>query len=154
MRQLATRFLDGLDIRRCLGKAEHGGGIKIYGGAAGHVVEDNGEWGDSFGEGQKVLKLAFLGRLVVVGIGRQHRVDAANLLEQLGVSQESARGVVSAACPHGNTSGSGVRHDADRKQPFLFIECGGLAGGPAGHEEIDACIDLPVDQGAHCLFIN
>jgi hypothetical protein len=101
-----------------------------------------------------MLELAFLRGLVVVGIRRQYGIDAANLLEQLGLAQQRAGGVVGAAGPHGNTARCGVGNDADGMQPFLFIERCGFACGPAGYEEINTRVDLPVDQRAHCLVIN
>jgi hypothetical protein len=76
------------------------------------------------------------------------------LLEQLGVAQERARGVVGAASPHRNAAGRGIGYEADRMQPFLFVERGCFACRPAGHYEIDACVNLPVNQRAQCLLIN
>ena len=152
--QLAAGLLDGLDVGSGLGQAEDGFGIEVDGGAAGHVVEGDGEGVNGFSEGQKVLELALLGGLVVVGIGGEHGVDAAHLAEAAGEAQQRARGVVGAAGPHRHTAGRGLGYDAQRQQPFLFVQRGRLACGPAGHQKVDAGVDLPVHQRPERRFID
>jgi len=55
-------------------------------------------------QSQKVLKLAFLRGLVVVRIGRKHRVQAAYLLELAGLAHQRTGRVVGAAGPHRHAS--------------------------------------------------
>ena len=74
--ELAAGFLDGLNVVRRGGQARHGLRLEVGGGAAGHVVDADRERIDGAGEGQEVLKLAFLGGLVVVGIGGEHGAEA------------------------------------------------------------------------------
>ena len=45
-----------------------------------------------------------------------------------------------------NAASGGLHDDADGTQPLVFFQCGGLASGTAGDEEVDAGFDLPVDQ--------
>ena len=82
LRQLAAGFLDGLDVGRGPGQADDGLGLQVGGGAAGHVVEAHGQRIDRLGQRQEMLELAFLGGLVVVGIGGEHRAQALDDLRR------------------------------------------------------------------------
>ncbi len=67
LHHVAAGFLDADDVGD-LGEAEDGGGFEVGAGAAGDVVEQDGQ-GGGFGDGAEVLELAFLAGAVVVGVG-------------------------------------------------------------------------------------
>ena len=58
--------------------------------------------------------------------------------KQVGLADEGLGAVVRAAAPYRNAAGSGFDDDAHRVEPLVFFERGGLAGGAAGDQKIDA----------------
>ena len=64
-------------------------------------------------------------------------------------------GVVAAgAGQHRNFALGFFERDLDHAQVLGARERGALAGGAAGHQEIDAGVDLPADQRAQRRFVE
>jgi hypothetical protein len=152
--QLSAGFLDGLDVGRGLGKPEDSCGIEVDSGAAGNVIEGYRNGIDSSGEGEEVLELAFLSGLVVVGIGGENGIDAANLTEKCGEAEQGAGAVVSASGPNRNAACCSVHNYIDGEKPLVLIEGGGFAGGTASHQKVDSRFNLPVDERAQRLLVD
>jgi hypothetical protein len=76
LHDVAAGFLDADDVGN-LGEAEDGGGLEIDAGAAGDVVEQDGQV-RGFRDGAEVLELAFLAGLVVVRVGGEEAVEAVD----------------------------------------------------------------------------
>jgi len=138
LRELAAGFLDGLNISGRCGEARDSLRLEVRSGAAGHVVDADGQRIDSAREGDEVLVLAFLAGLVVVRVGRQNGAEARDALDQSSLADERLGGVVRAATPHRNTPGSGFDDDADGVKPLIFFKSSGFAGGAASHDKVNA----------------
>ena len=105
-------------------------------------------------ESKEVLILAFLGGLVVIRVGGKDAIYATDLLEARGHPEQNAGGVVGAPSPDRDASRGGVNDDVDGVEPLVFLERRRFAGGTAGHQKIDAGVDLPIHQSAQSLLID
>ena len=122
----------------------HGFGQQVDAGAARHVVDHDGNLGLGR-HGLVVLIEPFLGGLVVVRSDHQGRIRPRGLgvLGQL----QGFGGIVGA--------GPGDHHhpffhlvDAGLHHPFVLGvgQGGGFAGGAAGHDAVDASLNLELDE--------
>src|SRR5581483_7754426 len=125
------------------GETEDGFRQQVGAGAAGDVVEEDGQL-DGFGDGAEVLELAFLSGLVVVGVGGEDAGEAVDARELFGVGDGLVGGVVRGSGEDGDAAGGGGDGDFDDAEPLLLGERGGLARGADGHEQVYAVGDLPV----------
>ena len=101
-----------------------------------------------------MLKLALLRGLVVVGVGREHGVHAAQLLQPAHVAQQRAGRVMGAADPHRNPAGRRLDHGANRQQPLFLIQRGCFARRSAGDDKVDSRVNLPVHQRLQRRLVN
>ena len=106
------------------------------------------------GQGQEVPVLAFLSGLVVVGIGGEDAMDAADLAEPLGEPQQGPGRIVCAARPYRDSSRSCIDDDLDRLEPLIFVERCRFAGRTASHQKVDTGADLPIDECAQSRLID
>jgi hypothetical protein len=54
---------------------------------------------------------------------------------------------VCAARPYGYAARCSIGYYSDCEEPLILIERRGFARGTAGHEKVDARVDLPIDKG-------
>src|SRR5208282_3432265 len=151
LRNASRGFLDADDVVD-FGEALHGGRLDVDAGAAGNVVKDDRQrngCGDRF----VVLVQALLRGLVVIRAdgedsGRAERFVVACALDDFG-------GVVAAGA--GNDAHPAARlfdRDLDDAVELRVRERRAFARGAAGHEEIDAGVDLALDETAQRLLIE
>ena len=109
--------------------------------------------GDGGGDGLVVLVEAFLRGLVVVRRDGEDAVDA-QVLQFAGELDDFGGVVAAGAGEHGDLALGLFERDLDHAQMFVARERGALAGGAAGHQEVDACRDLAPHQPAQRGFIQ
>ena len=142
---VAGGFLNAGDVGVGFDEAEDGGWLKIGAGAAGYVVKDDGQLSGAC-DGGKVLELALLRGLVVVGIGAEDGGNAGDAGGEAGAFFCAAGGIVRTAGPDGDAAIGGLGDDAEDAEPFLVGEGRRFRSGAAGDEPVDAAGDLPLDE--------
>ena len=108
---VAGGLLDADDVGD-LGQAEYDGGLEVDAGAAGNVVEQDGQM-RGFCDGAEVAELALLLGLVVVRVGGEDAVEAVELRKLFDVGDGLVGGVVRAAGKDRNASGGSGDGDLD-----------------------------------------
>ena len=132
MLDVAAGFLDADDVGTFVGEGEGGFCGEVDTGAAGHVVDDDGN-GRGFGDGAIVGEEAALVGLVVVGSDREEAADAFEVGAGEGVGE--AKGVVAAKAEHnGEATADGFDDEFLHGGAFVFGHGGGLAGGAEGDD--------------------
>ena len=135
-----------------LGKLRHGLGQQIAAGAAGHIVENDGQ-GAFVCHGGEMGDKTVLGGLIVVGSDHQNGVRP-HLTGVAGVVQ-NVLGVVGAGAGNdGNPSGRLLYGVGDDLFLILRLNGGVLAGGAHDHQAVDAGADLEFHKAAQSLIVD
>src|SRR5713101_5784903 len=151
LRHVAGGFLDAHDVFDC-GEALYRCGLDVHSGAALHAVKNDGQR-HRFSNGAIVLIQTLLRRLVVIRSDGEYAVGAEG--GKLAREGDHFRGVVAAgAREDGYLALSQFDIDLHDAEMLLACECRALAGSAAWNEEVDACLDLPLDQLAQRLFVE
>src|SRR5260221_1621935 len=147
----ARGFLDADDVGD-LRKAQDGGRFDVDAGAALNAIENDGQV-DGGRDGFEVLEEAFLGGLVVVRSDGKNSIRA-ELLEFVGEGDDLG-GVVSASAGENRHFALGYfESELDNTEMLGVGERGAFAGGPAGDEEVDARVNLALDESADGGFVE
>src|SRR5471032_3219057 len=149
--QVTGGFLDTDDVRHG-GQANHGLGLHVAGGAAGHVVEDLRDV-DSFGNSAEVQVQAFLGRLVVVR-GHQQAAIGAGFLGVAGQFDRFAGRIGARAGDDSNTPCYALDHELDHFDVFFHIKCGRFTRGADRHNGVGALLQVEVHQFAQAVPVE
>ena len=152
--QVPAGFLDCLNILCGFRQPNHRERFEVGRRPARHIVEAHRDRVHGICQGQEMLKLAFLIGFVVVGIRRKDRIDALYIPEQHCLTEQSPRGVMRASGPHWHSPCRSIHHDADRIQPFVFVQRCRLARRSAGHQKVNARVDLPAHQRPQSLLVD
>ena len=115
---VAAGFFDAHDVGN-LGQARQGCGFEVRGGAAGHVVENDGLVADGLGDGFEMAVLALLRGLVVVGRGGEDGVDPGARGDFFRFLDRFVSGVGGGAGDDGHASGRHFDGRVDDVQPFV-----------------------------------
>ncbi len=144
------RVLDAGDVG--VGVAQAGDGVdgEVDHRAARHRIEDDRQRG-GLGHGGEVLEQPLLGRLVVVGHDRQHRVGADLLGEAGRASTASSVELEPAPAMTGTRSSATSTADLDDAAVLVVGHGRALAGGADGHQAVRALFDLPVRRRREAL---
>ena len=119
---------------------------------AGNVIEHHGDV-DRLEDGLEMLVQPLLARLVVVRHHRQHRIGATGLGRR--GQFDRLQGAVGAGAGNDrDPAGDRLHGQVDHPLVLVEIECGRLAGGPAGDQAVNAAGDLELDQVHQPLFID
>src|SRR5439155_10214704 len=109
--------------------------------------------GHGFGDGAKVLEETFLRGLVVIRSDRENAVGSK--IGELLRESDDFPGVIAACAPEDRHL-TLCQFDGDLNDAkMLFVrERGALAGCSTGNEEVDACLDLSLDQSSQSGFVK
>ena len=142
LRDIARSFLDANNIFN-FGEALYRGGLDVYTGAALHAVENDGQ-GHRFGDGTVVLEEALLSGLVVIRSDREDAIHAE--VNKLASEGDHFGSIVAARAPEDWHFALGqFDGDLNNSKMLLVRERGAFARGSTRNEEVDACLDLPLD---------
>src|SRR6266581_6560053 len=151
LRDVAGGFLDAHDVFDC-GEALYRCGLDVHAGAPLHAVKNDGQR-HGCRDGAIVLIQTLLRRLVVIRSDGEYAVGAKS--GKLAREGDHFRGVVTAgAREDGHLALSKFDSDLHDAEMLLACECRALAGSAARNEEVDACLDLSLDQLAQRLFVE
>ena len=143
-------FLDGADVG-VLGEALDDGEGNLLGGAAGHVVEHDGD--AEVGDGGEVAVEALGVGLVVVRGDLKGGVDA-EADDFLGEEDGLFGGVGAGAGDDLGLAGDGLDGGLDDLKVVGGAEGGTFASGADGADAGNALFELPLDEGAERAVVN
>ena len=151
LRDIAGGFLDSDDVFD-LRKAENGGRLDVDARATLDAVENNGQV-DGRGDGFEVLEEAFLRGLVVIGSDGEDAVGA-EFLDFVG-ERDDFGGVVAAGAGEDRDLALGdFEGELNDAEMLGMRERGAFPGGAAGDEEVDARVELALDERAESGFVE
>ena len=135
-----------------VGQPQHGGIGDIGHGAAGHVVQDDGQTA-FLGHRGEVAVQALLRGLVVIGGHLQrgvhpHLEGVASELDGL------ARGIGTGTGDDRDTAAAMLGGDPDELSMLLDADGGRFSGGAHRHDGAGPGLDVPVEQVAICVEIQ
>ncbi|MNX48298.1 hypothetical protein D3C86_788760 [compost metagenome] len=149
--QVASGFLDTDDVRHG-GQADHGLGLHVAGGAAGHVIENLRDV-DRFGDVLEVQIQAFLGRLVVVRHDQQAGIGAG-FLGVTGQFDGFAGRVGAGTGDHRNAAIDLLDHGTDDCDVLVDVEGCRFAGGADGDNGMGAVFKVEVHEFAEAVPVK
>src|SRR5205823_3637841 len=151
LRDVTGGFLEADNIFN-FGEALHRARLDVHAGAALHAVKNDGQ-GHGFGDGAIVLEEALLGGFVVIRSDRENAVGSKS--GELLRESDDFGSVIAAGAPEDrHLTASQFDGDLNDAKMLFVRERGALAGGSTGNEEVNACLDLSLDQSSQGGFVK